>query len=237
MKYFISLFFLFSVNAFAQQTYDIKCYHNVYDQDDDNYAKIGSPAVHFQVSYEQTYVCPKGDCHDFDADIHPYRTEVAFNNIDDNCNNRVDETEYVYSKKGYKNTHTSIGARVKINKKEVLDLWHLKQELYARIRYRRLAETDDKLKTTPLIKVSLKRYYNLNLGMHWASPLRLDGLVGNTPYFLQARFYVKNDDGTYRRISDYGKILFYSTTTDPSNPVSLARTKILLQGFKQYFNL
>jgi hypothetical protein len=241
--YLISSFFvLFSFNLEATETFKITCYSAEFDRDNDKYAEDGTTGEEFDVPSNRRYTCPTGyvpdagDCDDNRSSVHPYRYEIAFNNRDDNCNGSVDETEYIYWEKGNANADTSFKVRVKVNNKIVEKYAYSGYQIYAKFRYRPLKHTQERNKETGYRRVFYQKYTHSGLGEYKGFDFRLSNLLKTNVYRAQASIYVK-DGVSYKKLVGYdNRQIYHTTTTDSSNKVSRARTKILLQGFKQYFN-
>ena len=102
------------------------CYLAANDTDGDGFAATGEGKT-LEVDEHKKLYCPeeyqgvayvseKGDCDDTRSTIHPYAPEVAFNGVDEDCDDpdEADEPELVYFKNGNQNTQTSFAIRVRL---------------------------------------------------------------------------------------------------------------------------
>lgn len=103
------------------------CYHPDDDRDGDGYAQLGA-RTHEVGARETRLRCPGtwidfgGDCNDYNAAVHPRRSEVPANNQDDNCNVLIDEPEYVYVTSLLQNSAGAIRIHVHLNDHYTRDL-------------------------------------------------------------------------------------------------------------------
>lgn len=221
---------------------DITCYPKTDDRDNDGYAKAGSIAKDFSVPDASQYTCPSGyvpdddDCDDTRSSVHPYRSEVAFNGRDDNCNGEADENEYVYFSNGYDNNNDFFKIQVKLNNKDVLDHYDAGDDIYAKVRYRKITETEDQDQYSDYQKVRFYDDEHDYLGKYKAATITLTGLSKTTVYRSRVKFYYKSGS-SYQEIGIYGPLLYYTSTTNTAadQATSQARTGVLLRAFKEYF--
>lgn len=78
-------------NSFVDDSLETSTFYA--DQDDDGYGDPGKVLV--QCPEPDGYVLTTGDCDDEDPNIHPDAAELC-NDVDDNCDDSIDETEGLY---------------------------------------------------------------------------------------------------------------------------------------------
>jgi len=232
---------VWSLSAISNELGEITCYENSVDRDGDGYASsLALSVVIFsdKKENEKENLCPSGytrygnDCNDFDSNIHPNQLETAFNGIDDNCNNEIDETEYIYWSNGFKNKEKSFSIRTKINSIQVNRLKR-RYKIFAKVKYRNVTEL--KFNQTSYIPVSIKKHYYNGIGHYYGSTVNLKGLSKTSVYETKVEHYYRVGR-TLKKFNISDSESYYSTTTDQEKTLSQARTSILLLGFKQYFN-
>jgi hypothetical protein len=223
-------------------TTTINCYPASQDADGDGYANGAAVAVAVTVDTSKTMVCPSGyvnydtDCDDTNANRHPFRDEIAFNGIDDNCDGRVDETQFEYSATGNGNTTSGFAMKAIVNDASILAA---SANLYVEVE---LASLHSSAYPTTLPRT---RVTDLGPGYPFTT-VAVSGLTGTTPYRARLRFFkpvfppplgayggvVTKIAPTYVQVG--GESDWYYTTTDGDGSISKARTKILLKGIKEY---
>lgn len=248
----VKLFFVISLLIANTATADgiikkITCFDAKYDHDGDGYASAGSKGVKKKRVFNRVN-CPNGfvpaarDCNDNDKSVHPATLEKPFNNVDDNCNDQTDEVSFMYSENGYENSDSSFGIKALIHDRAIYDVFSESDKLYAKIEYQRLQDPVSVKKESDYKKVAIKAYADPEMGVYYAADFLLDGLEKTTVYVVRLKFFEKRDCNNcsgkhFRALSSYSDSdEYYTTTTDSTNRVSMARTKILLSGFKQLFN-
>ena len=98
---FLTFTFFTAFASHAAETETANCWDaSIYDLDRDGYADDSAsssdreevPSTYAdKASCPDGYVAARGDCDDSDPDVHPRRSEVYDNGIDDNCNDLIDE--------------------------------------------------------------------------------------------------------------------------------------------------
>src|SRR5687767_9648934 len=76
-----------------------------------------------QATVPDGYVEKCGDLDDSDPNVHPRRTEVYGNGIDDDCDGRVDGPEFAYHPQGNENTTEGFTMDVLVNDPAIVDAW------------------------------------------------------------------------------------------------------------------
>jgi hypothetical protein len=205
------------------------CYPAAADADGDGYALAGTSSVPVSVSSSALrcpsgYVSEAGDCNDANAAIHPFHEEIAFNGIDDNCSNVVDEAKAEYSAAGNNNTLTAFAMTVIVKDTAILKAARL--GLYAEVELSRLVGSQlpsnwVRLPKTPVTGLSV---------LNSSTTVKVSGLAPSTVYQARVRFYQLAFNGYVQvgRESDW-----YYTTTTGFGEIEAARTRILLRGFKE----
>ena len=251
---FIIMSLTFPSLVLANDQVEINCYKkSLWDVDGDGYAAEGATAELISVDEDKTTKCPSGyvkstgDCNDDNASVHPYRLELAFNDRDDNCNDKTDETEYFYDSLGYKVQNNSFGIKVKINSLSVISAY-AEGNLYAKIVYQKLRDSYDR--ETDYVKVTSLSAETFDGGITYVpnsynAYLTLSGLSRANVYRARVRFFrdansasigTKGHVASYQMVQEAGSVWYYSTTTDTDYVTSKARTKILTRAFRQYFD-
>jgi hypothetical protein len=102
------------------------CYSQAdYDRDRDGYADLRGLAAD-DPQFETDGDCPRntvskaGDCDDANPDVHPRRSEIGFNRINDNCRDSADEPTFYYQAGGILNTTRSFRMWVYLNHAGIL---------------------------------------------------------------------------------------------------------------------
>jgi hypothetical protein len=212
--------------ALAMTTKD--CYPKEADTDGDGYALKGTPREQVDVSSSalncpSTHVSAAGDCDDNNPDVHPYAEEIAFNGIDDNCDNRVDEAKAEYSAAGNGNTTTGFAMKVLVKDSAIIAIT---KGLVAEVELSKLVGS-----RTPSNWIRLPMTPVTGLFSHQPSTtLNITGLEPSTVYQARVRFYRATPSGFVQvgEASDW-----YYTTTAGVGAVEEARTSMLLRGFKE----
>jgi hypothetical protein len=128
------------------QAKTVVCYHPDDDQDGDGYARLGARTIEVQAA-DTRLRCPGraidfgGDCDDYNAAVHPRRSEIPVNNRDDNCNILIDEPEYAYETSLAQNSANTIRIQVHLNDRFTRDLART-GFLWANVRFFRLYKSD-----------------------------------------------------------------------------------------------
>jgi len=202
------------------------CYWSIYDADHDGYAAPIAPPVETAksgVKCPSGYVRFNGDCNDRDAGIHPRRGEVPFNGVDENCNEKIDETEFVVSAAGNANTETSFRLTARVNDVTILNGWW---DLWAEVELTDLSYSATPLKL-PWFKVT---------DVSSTDPLTVitvSNLSPATVYKAVVRFFRPGWAKGQIYAQAGADSVDYFTTTDGSSHLSQVRTDILLRGFKE----
>jgi hypothetical protein len=224
---------------------DVECYHAEDDGDGDGYAESGSKKVMKPVDENKKLYCPSGfvrkadDCDDNRAEVHPHAPEIAFNLLDDDCDepHRYDEPELVYFPNGNQNTTTSFSIRVRLAS---LALVSKGTRLAYDVEYADLAATG-------LPAVTAKRGVG-TLPSDFAFDAPVGGLAPARVYRARLRFYeastppppppVVLGGGRPPKVTPTYTYLnvasdWYFTATAGDGSMEAARTEILLEGFYQ----
>ncbi|MBF0104639.1 MAG: putative metal-binding motif-containing protein [Deltaproteobacteria bacterium] len=206
------------------------CYLESDDQDKDGYARSGADSQKIWVSKSGRLTCPCGyvshgnDCNDEDKNIYPKRGEIAFNNVDDNCNESVDEAEFFYSALGVNNTSRGFDLKSKINDFNIIKS---KNRLYV-ILYVSALSNYSNIKESNHIKVSAAALSKTNPYIR----INVKDMTPGTVYRAKLRFYERLSSGTYRRIGATSS--WYYTTTLDTNVAKYARNYAVLKGLKEF---
>lgn len=221
----------------AVTLYTVRCWKaSTYDKDSDGYAQRLAPAskrVSFSVPYNQSLTCPagyvrtRGDCDDNNPGVHPRRTEVFGNGVDDNCNNRVDEPRPLYSTQGIGPGDHGFTMMLRVNDPAIFAAKADKNvDLLYMVTYQRLSDTS-------VVKhTGTKPVTSLNFGY---AIIKLEGLKAAEVYRARLQFFTGKQLGSRylkSRIGDPSD-WYYSATTSPY-AVRNARAGIVLQGLYEY---
>ncbi len=253
LSFFTFIFLAASLShASETKTETANCWDaSLYDLDGDGYADDSAWSSHREevastyadkASCPEGYVASRGDCDDTNPDVHPRQNEVFGNDIDDNCNELVDEPNFYYYPSGFFNNTSSFKMAFAINDREVRDVQeNIFQTLKVEVEYQRLSDTSKTLRSG---KKSLDRYFSF--GSFVYGETTLSRLKKTTVYRARVQFYKTS---AFRVVPIYGPVIdrepaykpvgapsaWYYTTTEGTSSISKARTKILLQGFYQYY--
>jgi Putative metal-binding motif len=235
-------------------TKKIICYPASADVDGDGYARpfttamavtptgimmINRPTegVELTVDATKSMNCPSGyvneatDCDDYNAAVHPFNDEIAFNGIDDNCNDVTDEPGPIYSAAGNGNTASSFNVTFHVRHAQMVAA---AGNLWVRLYLRNLSSSQT-LVGLPMTQVTgLSAYYPY-------ATVAVTGLAPSTVYSVFARFYAMTG-GVLMQIGPESDT--YYTTTDAAVPVrgmapllaeaaGAQRTTMLLRAFKE----
>lgn len=235
------------ITSHAEDTYDARCYPvATCDLDGDGYADPSnagcSRTTLSGVSYADKLQCPagyvklKGDCDDGDAEIHPRQWETG-NDVDDNCDGRVDESEFYYLPWGSVVTTDSFELPVRMTDSAITSVlsW-LFYDLEYVIEYEDLTDTSTSY-TTGYQSVDWHYDYDTFLYTH----LELDGLESGHVYRARAQFYRKQ---VIRRMGDTPIITrtavgeqtpWYYQMTLGTTTLGVARTEIVNRGLYEHY--
>ncbi|MBI2522393.1 MAG: putative metal-binding motif-containing protein [Bdellovibrio sp.] len=238
----------FTFPTLANDKVDINCYEkSIWDLDNDGYAAEGAIAEVKSVDEDKSEKCPAGfvksggDCNDNNTNVHPYRLELSFNNRDDNCNGKTDETEYFYDSAGYSIQNNSFGIKTKVNSQNIVTAYN-QGNLYAKIIYQKLRDSYDR--ETGYTKIGSLPYTIMDGGITRSAYVTLSGLSRANVYRARVHFYkdankalqgTKGYVANYQMVQEAGDVWYYSTSNDTDYKTSKARTKILTRSFHQYF--
>jgi hypothetical protein len=235
-------------------TKKIVCYPASADVDGDGYARAYTTAlavtptgvvyvnrptegVELTVDATKSMTCPSGyvdwatDCDDYNAAVHPFNDEIAFNGVDDNCNDVTDEPGPLYSAAGNANTASSFNVTFHVRHAQMVAA---AGNLWVRLYLRKLSSSQT-LVGLPMTQVTgLSAYYPY-------ATVAVTGLTPSTVYSVFARFYALTG-GVLMQVGPDSDL--YYTTTDAAVPVrgvptTLAeaagaqRTAMLLKAFKE----
>jgi len=216
--------------------YTFKCFWEADDKDNDGYAAAGSKVYSVGRTLDNRLTCPEGyvpgtgDCDDFNPSVHPRQQEYDFNDIDDNCDGRVDEPQALYPSTPYRNFQNSFEMRFRINDQSTADVW---DDVYADVEYAKLSNSAN---VAVKSKIPAVRYSSGD--NHYVKVL-LEGLSETTAYRARIQLYRKvipEGEGlqpiTYEKLGPSST--WYYTTTDGESEKSQVRTKIVLKALKQY---
>jgi Putative metal-binding motif len=225
---------------------NITCYPKADDQDNDGYAKEGSVAKKFPK--EKDYQCPANyviaadDCDDRQTSIHPYKSEIAFNSQDDNCDGAIDENEFIYFSDGLNNTNKSYDIRVKINDSTLInysEYW----PIYAKVFYRDITRGVDAERSTDYLPVSFGNFQHPWVGNYKGTTLsvsRLPDANYSKIYRNNVKFYFfyqfnSADTENYHEITQANSNLYYTATRLTTNKLIQARSSLALRAFTELF--
>jgi hypothetical protein len=208
------------------------CYPPAYNQDGDGYADLGALSPTNRLFKVEADTCPAdsvikyGDCDDDDINVHPGRSEVGYNGIDDNCRNGVDEPTFVYYAGGNKNTTSGFRIAVNLNSLAALDAASA-GSLHVDIEYARLSNSANALVLRKVRVLSSECIINL----------ALTGLAPATVYRARVALYRKLPDNSFRKLGDpdpdHVWSAWYYTITDGTIPKTHTRALMVLKGFKE----
>jgi hypothetical protein len=212
----------------AQASDNRDCYKGNKDSDNDGYAAVDSTTQSTSVRQSEKLNCPKGwvrkadDKDDNKRMIHPRRPEVPNNNVDDNCNDLIDEPEFIYMHENRNNWVATNSIRIKMKLNDQT-LYSGGKQLKAKVRLWPLNDTanpiDFPINTVRVNNVRGTRYVTL----------RITGLQPETVYKAVVQF---KDKSTGSNLGSH-TAAYYSVTDGTSNQAK-RRTAILLRGFKEY---
>jgi hypothetical protein len=247
-KTFISSLFICSITPiYAAETVTTLCWEAaVYDQDNDGYAQYSAnkndrvsviyasmDASRYELNCPPGWVKARGDCNDQDASIHPRQAEFYANNLDDNCDGRVDEPTFSYSSVGF-NTSNGFYLHTNINDAAIINQWNTyPDQLFYSIEYQKLTNTGTSTHT-PKTKVASVSVYS----SHAKTRLQLSQLSQATAYRSKVRFF----KGEWRLVAgqwvrEFSQLgdesPWYYTYTNAAAGMALTRTKIINTGLYQ----
>jgi hypothetical protein len=200
-----------------------RCYSAADDRDGDGYARAGATACKARrtgLSCPAGYVYMDGDCNDDDSTIHPRRAEIAFNDVDNDCDDKVDQTTFVYSAAGFGTSVSGFDLHARVNENAVFNA----AALYAKVEYAPLADSLNS-QYTGYIRVDGLSAQNVVVVL----PVR--GLLEAKVYRARVRFYSRQADGTYVRVGAVSD--WYYTTTTGRTTEDVRRTAIVLRALKE----
>lgn len=235
--------FAFNTTAHSEEIYEENCWNAAkYDKDGDGYAKAGaklSKRVKIEMPYSEKKTCPagwvkaRGDCNDRDPDIRPRQREVYGNEIDDNCNDLVDEPVIQNYPTGNDNTFNSFEMFFFVNDPNVLEVRKdSNAKLRVEIEYQKLSDTGHTYRSG--LK-KMKRFENFEPLVY--GEVKLSHLSEATIYRARIQFYavytISGRDYNFP-IGDHSP--WYYTTTEGKGKIGKARTGVLLQGFYEFYD-
>jgi hypothetical protein len=239
MKNVIWIMLSLATLALTNEASANSCWYAPYfDTDGDGYAAAGAPTYYpFYVEYSSDLGCPlnyvskRGDCDDSDPDVHPRRREAGPNGIDDNCNGKVDEPDFIYYLHGNSNTTDGFAMRVRLNDQEIYDAnGSSLVDLGYQVEYQRLENTGTTY-TTPKYFITATLIWPI--WVHPSIDIELDDLLPGKVYRARVQFYKRTGRGTPVKIGE--KSDWYYTMTDYSYSLGKARTDVVLRAFKEFY--
>jgi hypothetical protein len=247
------VFLLPSLAATAVEKSNAWCWPaDKYDKDGDGYAQLNvdkSERVKVTANYEDGLTCPpgfvlkRGDCDDWNANVHPRQPEVAGNGKDDNCDGRVDEPLFHYSPAGHSVSHHSFGMFVRINDAKVIKIYNTQgwytapfflekyRFLTYRVEYQRLTNTGATYYSS---KHSISQAWTNGPSSMYAK-LWATNLSPATVYRARIRFYESNwvmGTTTHKPVGEVSD--WYYAVTAGLSALDKARTAIVTRGFYEY---
>jgi hypothetical protein len=202
-----------------------------WDRDGDGFAAEDATVEELQVSDDQCprgYVPRAGDCNDNNNRIRPYRQEVGFNGVDDNCNEMVDEPEFRYGDLTL-NTTSRVTLSFAVNHADLRTALR-NRSLYAKVKHFKLTSSENVTTTLPIQAT--------DEGNGRAS-LSVTGLSAGTVYALRPYFY--GDSAASVNIGpNLGSSKIdterYYTMTDSNTEKVHKRFQIVMRGLNEYNN-
>ena len=204
----------------------------LYDRDADGYADLRGAAAddpRFAAADQDAMLCPagfvdkSGDCNDANASVHPRRSELGYNGVDDNCNGAIDEPTVYYAAAGVMNTISSFRMLVYLNHASVRAS-AIAGTLYADITYAKLSDANNET-------VISKRAVN-SFGDSFAyARVDLSGLLSGKVYRARVQFFRRNATGTYTAVGPISP--WYYTMTDSLTAKVHTRFQIVLKALKE----
>lgn len=198
-----------------------RCYPSSTDRDGDGYAAAG--AAPCMKPREGSLYCPAGyvnmdgDCNDDDASVHPRRTEIAFNDQDDDCTGGVDQTTFVYAAAGQRSTTTGFDVKARVNDNRIFNT----ANLYVRAQYAKLADSANLQWTT-------RRQVTGLSAQNVVVTIPINTLAEARVYRVRVEFLSRSANGTYTRVGDLSP--WYYTSTQGRSSEEQRRTGIVLRA-------
>ncbi|MBK8979002.1 MAG: putative metal-binding motif-containing protein [Planctomycetes bacterium] len=216
-----------------------------YDLDEDGYAAAGAPTSALvslvvpaatKLAPPAGYVTKSGDLDDHDPDVHPRRPEILGNGIDDDCDGAVDETEFHRLASGDRTT-TGFTMRVRINDREILDVYtatgFVIERLTYRIEYQNLNASSGAVLQTGRRDVSGMTVYPSQAELL----ATLDGLTPRNVYRARVVFFATRrfttGFETHRQVGDPSE--WYYQCTDATNEMAADRAWIVSRALYSEF--
>lgn len=239
----VTLLLSFSTAAYADT---MSCFPDSFDADGDGYAVSTADSgdkVTVTVTEEESLTCPAGyvfnagDCDDTDSGVRPRQYEVRENGTDDNCDGRVDETEFWYSPWGTGQAVDGFEVPVHIADDNIMNVYGSSATLQYKLEYQELEDTGTTY-TTAFKDVTWLWDY----GTYGYTHLEIDGLDAATMYRVRVRFYRKTV-GTgpgglplTTRLPVGVQSGWYYSMTDSTNTLESARMSMVMYGLSEYGN-
>jgi hypothetical protein len=210
---------------------------SVYDVDGDGYAVYWVDKSDRETTSTIGGVVPdgwaekRGDFDDNDPNVHPRRSEVYGNGIDDDCDGKIDETEVQYYPSGNDNTTDGFNMELKINDPAIVDAYLHRtavRSLYYQVECQNLRWTDSPCYTAK-IKVASMTVYPSYVRMS----ISLSGLGTAQVYRARVQFFQGSYAMGFSEVGDVSN--WYYTITDYNGVVGHARMQAVLQGLYEFY--
>ncbi len=183
-----------------------------------------------------------GDCDDGAAAIHPHRTEIASDGVDNDCTGVPDEARSRFYVAGNGNTDSGFTIAVKLNSVADLAQVATKQGLWAKIHYRKLENA-----SSPYTVTSTQAMSTTVVGQATYASIDLTGLEELKVYEVRLDFYngfagrrvVPASGCSGTSLTGCSNSDVYYTITKPAGadvPVKLARYNSVLNALHEYFH-
>ncbi len=176
------------------------------------------------------YVMARGDVDDSDPNVRPRRQEVAFNDIDDDGDGRIDEPTLYYSSNGFDNTNTAFTMQVRIHDDLPIAVYASPAwDLMARIEYQKLQNTD-------VTHVSTKLVSHLwSYAPYSRTDVRVTGLEPGTAYRARIQFRARYKWNHHLQFDIGENTTWYYTMTDSDHSMVKVRQRIVLRALYETY--
>ncbi len=211
------------------------CFDASQDADGDGYARNGATSIKITVLHSQKLNCPngyvkqEGDLSDDDIpgnrEIHPRRTEIPNDDLDNNCNSLEDEPSFVYpiNNSGNWVTSNSFKVKMKINDRVIEDARARGDRVGAVVTHTKLKESG-----TSTSNITIHSVIWEPSGRHLFATVTVPNLEPNTVYRATIQFTNLANSSQL----GFPTALYYTSTTGPAKE-DKRRTGILLRGFHE----